>query len=1763
MALRRAAGQVLLLVAAAVLHSRAAALQPGRLLQGSAARGISLSSSSVTLQHTKGLTGTSVQVDVASELEWQLNTATLPACLVAQRHSASASHFTVTPRDAEACEDGWYNTSIVVQAASNASSWVPLSVQLHYATARLLASPSAASASIVPNEPRGLLSLRVTLVNAGSATADFSFSLLPEPPACPAAASPSSQGALVLPASAAAATGSDSLAPGASTTLDIPVNTSQLLGPPGAVWMTHLHVLGSTAVEALGSAACTPSVGAATALAVPITVRLGRLDPCPSSVEMWGSPGDLVLQQVGVGLLGPTLTGTTLSAAVQGGSTAPWLSVRYDSPPSGAVGTQQVLLFANVSKSFFPAGPGQYRASVRLVSQHPCSGPAPPTCTETEGFTVPVTLHVQAGGVDASQSVFQVHTPAAPAGGLATGSVTLRDAFGDLAANPAAAALRGQALLQTFLSDLEEWSSLSALSSSQALAARLSGVAQPLTPVDRATARDAARAIAAAMGQGAGLQTVPVSAQHHLVLRTPRVEGMLLYEVHVGDDPLPGGRRDTQQPLLTRECQPQAGLRPAPSGYGCLCQPGFEVNVTASLAAGWHHAADPFVDAGDAAVVAQPPASGLSLLDVLSAANPCTPCPAGTYRSGHGAPGRWNGSLALSGMLCAPCPNGTFSGPGATGCEPCPPQGARCDSGILELYSGYWTPPGAISTNSTIVKCLTFDDCLPLPEQASESVAVSRRLQAVDQPAPASNMQCRELHTGIMCRSCTLDTTVAFGQCLQCPASPVLVWLYIAGALALLFAVPAAAVLLECHHAPCGCGPARGQAADRAAWAKAAAAAEAAMREAKRARRQKAKEGRKGHRERDADAELTDEESSEEESVVGAAPSPRPGQGSFRARDGLGGTRSGRRSLRRTTVIERAKASKPRGCTGCLRSVPRAVLCCRYGARDEEAEGEGCLLCRPCCGRVACRRLGDDLVSGRHFLAVGPRNHTTYYSHTAGQLDDVLTQLRLLWQWLSGALLLITVVDVAAPVAVARAASLASGLLDALAVSVSPQVWPWACVLDEGLQGQLGQPLPAAAGNASVPVEAWADTYTSIQTSFAAPLVFACVVGGLSLLTCLLGTASVAAHVQTMLRVAVWMSPSGPQAIIDARRVAPSGTCSLPCCARDVPGNQPSHSSQKESAGSRANPHAGGPMKRSDEIPELCDTEATPPAPRASPRLLCTHLFRLPAAPNALVLGLLSMLLVAAPALRGLTVTATTLPNPIQGAEHLQYATELRVQDSERAPVLAFATAMVVLLFGLLPLGVYVALYRAHTILSRSRYRLHGPHAQFQTAWDALHAPPPSVPLRSHRRLTPGNRLETTVEPEWGDVKPNSVWRRPPLPAIPAASWYHVAYVASPVAAGLHEATSITWERYASSTRGGRSGPTVGDGGGDGHAWSMQRAGRLHRSLRAPRYWWLLLEALRPVLLASVGTVRDAQDKLLSLCMLCLFFLALHVGVWPYATTRQNLLGSWHLATWLLLCMALQYTNARDLQESVLSLARGGTGQMEAASGTSEDDSLSRDTTISILAFVTVVLSGVVTGVALLVAVVRLTCWRCVRWQYQWSITPGNGRGSPGRILFRLLCFGLSEPLRMRYPPTLQQTRAAFNRAAAKGADGAAGTETSPSLPSRAPSVAVAPAKTAPGASSSAAGAAAGADFPDLEEKSVRNPLAGLDALDSSPPPPSRPIMPLVAPRPVGGPVAVGARVPRSGPPPIGSRLRPGQGEDGDRAARTRRMSVMADDRDE
>ena len=1672
---------------------------------------------------------------VIAEGAWAFDASLLPECLVAARPSGTDT-VVVSGRAAFSCPSGHTNVSIIVfPLAVDSVSFSTFSLRLNIRRAVLQLASSDAAVQLVPTDTAGSKLATATLYNTGSAAVALSFSLLaapPTPPAC-AALLPPQCARLSAGAWLAGQSGSSTLAPGAALhmqpQLDIAAARAQAGSAPCAVAWLSISAPGAEVDIPASTATCAgePATASDTLqLVVPVVVSVGAMQMLPRSQMLQASLGDLLTAQVAL-QLPPAVAAATASRAhsvqvLAWNSSQPWLALLQPTAQQlpGPVASLGLLLQASVTVAAgIASGPGVYGASVQLSVGTACS--AMGVCAETHFATSAVFLRVFAGGPSPTTSTIVAQRGSALAGSVLTAAVALRDAAGTPLDMDADSAVHVQAILSSLAS---------------ATGGGTGGVTLEVQFVSSSLARVAARAAAAAAAPGgltdsqfmealqAAADSVSVTASALVSARPPpSAVGSVAWGVTLGGGvALAPAINSGPVAVSTALCAAEDNLVQAPSNVGgCSCAPGTQPSFARLLATGWTAASDPWLSDMDALGPLPSSSGNTSVFHVLSAAVPCVSCPAGTFREAAAVPtAALNATVPLSALMCSACPVGTYSLGGTTSCIQCPAQGASCSNGQLQLFPGYWTPPlKSRDTPPSVIKCVNLGDCQPAPAISSVdgdmsllSVPAGRTLQSTGgggsalQTTPLA--QCAPGHTGILCRTCTVGRTLAFGQCLECP-SPGLARLYIASAFLFLVIVPLAAVVLACHHRPCGCGPSLGQAADNAEWHIAAHAKERKLRARKRAARAKRNEGRKDRRQRDAEAEVTDDESSEGEDAK-----PVKGGTKSKGKAGKGvdtsivriikpasemrdvavppghGKRAGLRAPRRDAWDEKQRTKGQRGCRGRTRTALRALFCCSYADGNDEAEGQpGCWALRPCCGRMQCRVVGDGSISGRHFLAVGPRNHTTYYVHEAGQVDDVLTQLRLLWHWLSGALLLLLFVDVAAPASVARSASLASGLLDAIAVSVSPQTWPWGCAMSEELRADLALPILDAAaaaaagaagnGSSSAAVLAWADSYDSLQTSYGAPIFFAISVAGCALLSCVIGSARVQRYVTDLRAIAVWMSPSGPRAVIDASRV-PNRRCGcapgqslVPCCTKpldaappapldvDAPGLTPMERARRKRANAAAyNPHTGARLIRSDEIPSgqrsgtvIGHAPSARPA-RAAPRrgtvvaraaakasaaatatrdavgLWCTGLFRVPSASNGMLVALLALILVNAPVLRGATMALTQLPQPVDSREHLRYAPELSTDMPEHTSVVLTSSALALLLLVLVPAVVYILAYRAHTVLSRSRYRLYGPQQRFQASWEELHAPPPVVPLKSKRQVGPHGKMVTVTTPQWGFIQPGSIWRRAPLAAVPAAAWYHIAYVLSPLLAGLHETTVISWMAYdKAAAAAGLDGAGLLDD--RARPWTHRRSGRLRRTLRSSRFWWLLLELGRPLLLAGFGVIGQSQDKLLSLCVLCLFFLALQVAVFPYATRRQNLLAAGHLGTWLLLCMALQYTHARDLRDAVVALSQGGpAGETSAkAQGVSENDALSRDTTISILSFLVIAAWGAITLGSLLVSVFRLVFWPAVRAQYQWSITPGNRRYSCSHVLFRMLCFGLKDPLRLRYPPSLEQTREAALRA--------------------------------------------------------------------------------------------------------------------------------------
>ncbi len=1681
---------------------------------------------------------------VVSPSAWTFDSSSLPACLVAQRPSPSSSTVSLFGRAAEQCPAGWNNVSIPVFRLDEPSASLSVfAVSLFVEKAVLLLPKSEAVVQLPATHPvSGHLAQPFSLLNTGSVSADLSWSITASPPASACSAHLSATCvALSNAAVSVAAAVSTTVQPGGTHNELVHVDVPQALAEMGAsmcgvAWL--LLESPAAAIDTLNSASTCASRSGASGMfrmAVPVFVSNSHVQVLPRAQSLSASIGDLLTAQVMLLLPDGTPTARPGSVQILGWSSSqPWLQLLQPvaKPLSGSVGALSLLLQASVTPGRgVSGGPGMYGAALQLGVGLRCT--AAGVCAESHNVSTALFVRVFSGAASSRQSSIVARRSTASRGALVTGAVILRNAAGTVLEPDTDEQVHVQAILQRI-------ATTSPASESDQESLQVFFLSHQLAQV--ATRAEVAANAPGGISDAAFMQALQAAVDGlspsaaSLVATRPRSSGSLVFRAALGPHPLQDSGTVAVSPA---ECAASSNLQAAPRNIGgCVCSAGTQPDFQRLQLVGWTPDSDPWLlDAGTPAASSKNTSGSVSMFHILSPAVPCTLCPAGTYRPPL-TPDGLSAPVPLRQLQCMACPAGSFSAAGASSCLPCPEQGASCAGGVLRLFPGYWSAPkDSADVPPAIIKCVNLNDCQPAPAAAAAAsgggtlgerqhgggnadalvhAKLARMLQS--SPPMAAPLQggglatCRAGHTGVLCRTCTTGRTLAFGQCLECP-TPLLAQAYIAAAFLLLVVVPLAAVVLACHHRPCGCGPSAGQAADHAEWHRAAYAKERKLRARKRAARAKRAEGRKDRRQRDAEAEVTDDESSGDEREGGSG-TGKGGKGGKKVKKAVDtsivriikpasemrdrvvppghGKRAGLRAPRRDAWDEKQRTKGQRGCRGRTRNILRGVFCCSYADGNDETPGvPGCWGCRPCCGRVACRVIGDTSISGRHFLAVGPRNHTTYYVHESGQVDDVLAQLRMLWQWLSGALLLLLFVDVAAPASVARSASLASGLLDAIAVSVSPQTWPWGCAIPDSLREDLALPIPAeqalgtaseSVGNATLAgngeVVAWADSYESLQTAYGAPIFFAISVSGAAVLACLVGSARVQRHVSDLRSIAVWMSPQGPRAVIDASRVPPRrcgcgpGQSLVPCCTKpldapppapldeNAPGLSPAERARRKRANAAAyNPHTGARLIRSDDIPTgqrsgtvIGHSPNSRPA-KASPRrgtvvqraaakasaaatatreavgLWCTGLFRVPSASNGMLVALLALALVNAPVLRGAAMVLTRLPQSIGGTPRLRYAPELSADSAEHTAVVLSSSALAVLLLLLVPAVVYVLAFRAHTVLSRSRYRLYGPEQRFEASWQELHAPPPVVPLKTRRQVGPDGKMVTIVTPQWGFIQPGSIWRRAPLSPVPAAAWYHIAYVLSPLLAGLHENTVISWQAYdrEAAAAGLEAAGLLDD---RARPWTHRRSGRLRRTLRAPRFWWLLLESARPVLIGAFGVIGESQDKLLALCLLCFGFLALHVAVFPYATRRQNLLAAGHLSTWLLLCMALQYTNARDLRDAVVALSQGHSPDAaQPAQGVSENDALSRDTTISILSFVVIALWGAATLGSLLVAVFRLAFWPAVRARYQWSITPGNRRYSFMHVLFRLVFFGLRDPLRLRYPPSLEQTREAALRA--------------------------------------------------------------------------------------------------------------------------------------
>lgn len=124
--------------------------------------------------------------------------------------------------------------------------------------------------------------------------------------------------------------------------------------------------------------------------------------------------------------------------------------------------------------------------------------------------------------------------------------------------------------------------------------------------------------------------------------------------------------------------------------------------------------------------------------------------------------------------LCAPCGDGRWSSGGLDTCHGCPPRGAVCSGGLLQLLPGYYLPPGRahepFDERAQLYECLFPERCLVNMSAALSAAAAAPVMNG----SSIASYRCSEGSTGPLCALCDIEAGYAAvnGACEPCPAAP-------------------------------------------------------------------------------------------------------------------------------------------------------------------------------------------------------------------------------------------------------------------------------------------------------------------------------------------------------------------------------------------------------------------------------------------------------------------------------------------------------------------------------------------------------------------------------------------------------------------------------------------------------------------------------------------------------------------------------------------------------------------------------------------------------------------------------------------------------------------------------------------------------------------------------------------------------------------------------------------------------------------------------
>ena len=134
------------------------------------------------------------------------------------------------------------------------------------------------------------------------------------------------------------------------------------------------------------------------------------------------------------------------------------------------------------------------------------------------------------------------------------------------------------------------------------------------------------------------------------------------------------------------------------------------------------------------------------------------------------------GATSTGGQPCAVCPDGTFANERGTKCLPCLTSGVSCQSGIVTVVPGFWSPAMVTTTSgqaslnlSAVATGAEFYECPP------NACTVDGNQQ----------LSCGAHRTGPLCALCEGDYVLAGDECVECN-SPALSWLLLVVCVAVL-----------------------------------------------------------------------------------------------------------------------------------------------------------------------------------------------------------------------------------------------------------------------------------------------------------------------------------------------------------------------------------------------------------------------------------------------------------------------------------------------------------------------------------------------------------------------------------------------------------------------------------------------------------------------------------------------------------------------------------------------------------------------------------------------------------------------------------------------------------------------------------------------------------------------------------------------------------------------------------------------------------------